>query len=216
MNNEVEQLKKELMEKSIKIRKKAKEQGICPNCLSPLPKGKRVWCSDSCYLQFMERYDYSQNSPILREKKKEIKARKPKKDLDPWSTVKARKEYECFICGLPIHPREVHKKFVYLPGTEYFDDFPWEASHYHLSCDKFIDTLVDLGYIDGEYDEDDLHWFFGSLGMMYRIPESEIKARIRDGEFTKDQIREAFDKYDPEDQWDFDDWMRYEEGDDLK
>jgi len=213
MNNEVEQLKKELMEKSIKIRKKAKEQGICPNCLSPLPKGKRVWCSDSCYLQFMERYDYSQNSPILREKKKEIKARKPKKDLDPWSTVKARKEYECLVCGSPIHRGETHKKFVNLPGTEYFDDFPWGATRYHLSCDKFIDILVDLGYIDGEYDEDDLHWFFGSLGMMYHISESEIKERIRDGKFLKDEIREAFDKYDPETQYDYDDWVRFEEDD---
>ena len=144
MNNEVEELRKELMNESARIRGKAKSQGICPNCSSLLPKGKRVWCSDGCALAFMAKYDYSKGSPILRAKKKEINEKKPKKEISPWSEPVARKEHKCWFCGLEIPKGEKYVKYTCLPGEEWFDESPYEVTSYHDQCMDFMTECVEV------------------------------------------------------------------------
>ena len=155
IRDKVEAKRQEIMKESERLRTEATKNHICANCGSPLPSGKRTYCSSKCSVEFSSRFDYSVSSNILREYARKLKdeynAAHPKKERQPWSTPVARTEHECSFCGSMIKIGEKHEKYVRLPEhDEWFDDDPYGVLRYHTNCLKFVELLSDAELIDYE------------------------------------------------------------------
>ena len=206
ITEQVEAKRHEIRDESQRLRMEATQNHICANCGSPLPSGKRTYCSDACYIEFVEKYDYSANSQILRKYKMDLQTQydilHPKKEREPWTEPIAKKDHPCFVCGLIINKGEKYHRYVRLPEIdEYFDDAPYEALCYHSSCLEFITRLSRCDvFLDEGYTEDDLHRIWDVFSWEFDISEEQMKQRVREGNVpTEEQISQIGEKYG----WDF-------------
>ena len=206
IRRKVEEKRTAIRMESERIRRDSKEKHICANCDQPLAPGRKVYCSDKCSREFAIKYDYSQNSDILKQFRNNLQSQHeiehPKKEREPWTHPIAKKEHTCSICGLIITKGEEYERYVRLPEyDEWFDDYPYESFCYHSSCQKFISRLYEVDALcDEGFDEDDLYGIFQVFSWEFGISRDEIKKRIRNNQTpTIEQIKEIGKKY----SWDF-------------
>ena len=190
IREKVEQRRKEIQKESLRIRREAKENHTCPNCNKPV-SGNRLYCSDDCRFEFINKYDYSQSSPILKEYKNKLKEgyeeTHPKKEADPWSEPVARKEHKCEICDLEIPKGEKCLKYTSLPYfDEDFMDHPYESIYYHENCMKLITDYLEWD----EWDLDMVWEVFEDASKKLKISVKKIREMVRSGEDMK-KIAEA-------------------------
>ena len=80
MDNEIQAYIQKTKEESLYMRGKALASGNCANCGFPIPavrfKRKSYTCSYECLMQFFAKYDYSKNSPAIREIKRKYRESK--------------------------------------------------------------------------------------------------------------------------------------------
>ena len=206
ITEKVEAKRQEIKVESERLRKEATEKHICANCGSPLPSGKRTYCSDACSMKFTEKYDYSVNSEILKKYKMELQTQyeivHPKKEREPWSQPVAKKDHPCFVCGLIINKGEKYHRYVRLPEIdEYFDDYPYESICYHSSCLEFMNRLSRCdSFLDEGYTEDDINGIYEVFSWEFGLSIEQMKQRVREGNVpTEEQISQIGEKYG----WDF-------------
>ena len=121
INNKRQEIKLE----SERLRKIGKEIHKCPNCGKDVDANKlRLYCSDKCSAEFYYKYDYSKNSGILKEYKKQLQEeyenKNPKKEKDSITYPISRKKYKCDFCNTTIQKNEKYCKYTILPGDEEF------------------------------------------------------------------------------------------------
>ena len=127
IKEKIEAKRQEIRAESERLRREATQNHICANCGSPLPSGKRTYCSDTCSMEFVSKFDYSADSEILREYARKLKdeydAAHPREERQPWSQPVARQVHECDFCSTEIRKGEKYERYVRLPEyDEWFDD----------------------------------------------------------------------------------------------
>ena len=202
---QVEAKRNEIRKESERLRKEATEKHTCANCGSPLPSGKRTYCSDVCSMEFIGKYDYSVNSEILKKYRIELQTQyevaHPKK-REPWITPIAKKDHPCVICGLIINKGEKYHRYIRLYEIdEDFDDAPYEALCYHSSCLEFMKRFSKLDeFLDEGYTTDDVSRIWDVLSWEFGITREQMEQRVREGNVpTEEQISQIGKKY----KWDF-------------
>lgn len=186
IREKVEKKRLEIKQESERLRREAKENHVCPNCGTKV-SANRLYCSEVCNVKFFANHDYSQTSREIRDYKEELEyefgIEHPRKEREPWSQLVAKKEHNCFVCGLLIPKGEKYDRYVRLPGIdEFFNDYPYESVSYHLSCSQFISNLYEAGAMnDEDYDENDLDFIFKALTREFGISPDEMRKRVRDG-----------------------------------
>lgn len=188
----VEKEREEIKEESIKIRNECKEKHICPNCNKPVT-GNRLYCSNECRWIFFCKYDYSQNSKILKDFKNQIMQEyineNPRKERSPWSYPVARKTYECVFCSTPIKPGTRYAKYTRLPGEdEFFEEAPYETITYHPHC---IDLIQKLDWDEDQFHHDHIEEFFNGIARMWDLPVGRVKEMARDGIRQDDMAKDG-------------------------
>jgi len=181
----VEEKRQEIKELSVRLRKEATESNICPNCGKPVPKN-RLYCSDNCGIAFMTKYDYSQNSPVLREYKKQLKEEynreHPHQERKTVEYPIARKAHKCWFCGLDIPLGEKYFKHTVVPGDEWFDEYPYQTTRYHITCVNFATYCVDQGIFgDDGIEEDEVEGLIYALGFESPFLLDDVRQAIRLG-----------------------------------
>ncbi len=184
---ELENLRESIRQEAETVRKKAYESGLCAVCESSIPSQRRsrgsYTCSQVHAFQFFAEHDYSQNSPILREKKRELREQQPKKERNPWTKQKAAKEYLCTFCSLSIQAGEEYDKYTRLPSLdEFFEDSPYESLPYHVSCMEFYSAVFQSAGFDEGLDDKEITLLFRAVSQMEGIGVSETREKARKGE----------------------------------
>ncbi len=199
IKEKVEEKRMEIKNESLRLRAEAKKIHKCPNCGKDVP-AKRLYCSDECSLEFTRKYDYSQDSQILREYKQSLLESKKavNNEKSPWSTPVSRKIYTCTFCGLDIQKGEKYYKYTRLPGIdEWFDDSPYEVLHYHLNCMNFLNMLVNEGVLseEGFCDGEIISLFYAIAIETGETLENATK-NISSGRFPYNDTLDRIEEYD--------------------
>ena len=211
IKEKVEAKRHEIKEESQKLRIEATQNHVCANCGNPLPPGRRMYCSDACYIGFIGKYDYSANSEILRKYARKLKdeydAAHPKVERNPWSQPVARKLHKCNFCSTEIKKGEKYEKYVRLPEYDsWFDDAPYETLRYHIKCQEFISLLTQLGLLADEgFDEDEILTLLTAIAIESGESYESVIGNIKAGKFPSTEFLEALGKeyeyFEPAFQW---------------
>lgn len=167
MNNmeiEIENYIQKTKEESQNMRNKALLTGNCASCGFPIPssrfKRKSYTCSYDCLMEFFSKYDYSKNSPAIREiKRKYREARKSKKEYKTSGISTARKIAKCEFCNEQILPGEQYTWRIPQPDEEDWDDLhPFWKYKWHVECTDHLEEIMKILHIGDEIDfiEDDV------------------------------------------------------------
>ena len=203
IKQKIENKRIELTRESLILRADAKKLHKCPNCGKEVAP-RRLYCSYKCSIEFQRKHDYSKNSKILKEYKQQLidmqKIEKPAKEINPVSTLVARKTYKCILCGLDINKGDRYYKYVRLPGyDEWFDEAPYEVSHYHLNCMAFFKLLVDADMGEGEdegFPEEWIPTIYYAFSLETNQGLLDLKKNIIAGNFpSRDVIEEISKEY---------------------
>ena len=211
IKEKIEAKRQEIRAESERLRMEATQNHICANCGSPLPSGKRTYCSDTCSMEFVSKFDYSADSEILREYARklidEYDAAHPKEERQPWSQPVAKKAHKCDFCSTEIKKGEKYQRYVRLPEyDEWFDDAPYEALRYHKNCQEFISLLSQVGLLGDEgFDEDEILTLLTSIAIESEQSYESVIGNIKAGEFPSTEFLEALGKeyeyFEPAFQW---------------
>ncbi len=197
IKEKVEAKRHEIKEESQKLRIEATQNHVCANCGNPLPPGRRMYCSDACYIGFIGKYDYSANSEILRKYARKLKdeydAAHPKVERNPWSQPVARKLHKCNFCSTEIKKGEKYEKYVRLPEYDsWFDDAPYETLRYHIKCQEFISLLTQLGLLADEgFDEDEILTLLTAIAIESGESYESVISKIKAGKFPNAKLLET-------------------------
>ena len=206
IKEKVESKRQEIRAESERLRKRAKEIHKCPNCAREV-EPRRLYCSDKCSLEFQRKYDYSQNSEILREYKKELQEEyqneHPKKEPNPVSYPVARQNHICMLCKTTIPKGQKYYKYTVLPGDIDFDDYPYENYAYHLKCMDFLGLLGDAGMIDSEgYEDDEMEAMLYAIAIELHQTYEQFIENIIAGKFPSleflEKIEDEYENYEPD------------------
>jgi len=164
MDKEIEAYIQKTKEESLYMRGKALASGNCANCGFPIPKErlsrKSYTCSYECLIEFFSKYDYSKNSPAIREiKRKYREARKSKREHKTEGISVARKESECTLCYEKILPGEKYSWRIPQPYDDDWDDStPWKKYKWHVECVNHVIEIINKLFLGEEADdpEDDV------------------------------------------------------------
>ena len=211
IKEKIEAKRQEIKAESERLRREATQNHICANCGSPLPSGKRTYCSDTCSMEFVSKFDYSADSEILRKYARKLKdeydAAHPKEERQPWSQPVARKVHGCDFCGSPIQKGEKYERYVRLPEyDEWFDDAPYEALRYHKNCMEFMNLLSYAGLMDGEgLSDDEIFALLAAIAIESGDSYESVIGNIKAGKFPSTEFLEALSKeyeyFEPRFQW---------------
>ena len=206
IKEKIENKRQEIKLESERLRKIAKEIHKCPNCIKEV-EPKRLYCSDKCSLEFMKKYDYSKNSEILKEYKKQLteeeQNKHPKKEIESVTYPIARKNYICELCKTKILKGQKYYKYTVLPGDIDFDDYPYENSRYHLKCIDFLGLMGDAGMINEEgFDEDEIETIMYVIAIELNQDYNKFIENIIAGKFPKleflEKLEEEYEFFDPD------------------
>ena len=196
---------------SERLRREAVQTHTCANCGKPLSTGKKVYCSAECSYEFVERFDYSSNSEILREYARKLKdeydAAHPTEERHPWSQPVARKDHICSFCGTTIKKGEKYEKYTRLPEyDEWFDDDPYGVMQYHVNCMRFVNILSDVGMLGDEgWDEDEVFDLLVTIAIEadrdYETLLKDIIAGIFPSTELLERIGKEYEDLEPAYQW---------------
>ena len=211
IKEKIEAKRQGIKAESERLRREATQNHICANCGSPLPSGKRTYCSDTCSMEFVNKFDYSADSEILREYARKLKdeydAAHPKEERQPWSQPVAKKAHKCDFCSTEIKKGEKYEKYVRLPEyDEWFDDAPYEALRYHIKCQEFISLLSQVGLLADEgFDEDEILTLLTAIAIESGDSYESVIGNIKAGKFPSTEFLEALGKeyeyFEPAFQW---------------
>ena len=195
ITEKVEAKRHEIKEESQKLRIEATQNHVCANCGNPLPPGRRMYCSDACYVGFIGKYDYSANSEILRKYARKLKdeydAAHPKVERNPWSQPVARKVHKCNFCSTEIKKGEKYEKYVRLPEYDsWFDDAPYETLRYHEKCQEFMNVLSHVGLWDDEegLSNDEIFALFAAIAIESGDSYESVISNIKAGKFPSTEF----------------------------
>lgn len=200
IKDKIEIKKHEIKSESERLRKIGKEIHKCPNCSKDVDIN-RLYCSDKCSAEFYYKYDYSKNSEILKEYKKELQEeyenKNPKKEMNSMTYPISRKNYKCDFCNTIIQKNEKYCKYTILPGDEEFIDYPYENYRYHLNCKNFITTLANIGILDYDgYGEEGIEAILESIAIEQNKSYEETIKDIISGNFpSEDFLNKLWTKY---------------------
>ena len=146
IKTQIEKLREELKIKAGNERREAYKSGLCASCGVPIPEERRkhgsYTCSHACMGKFIADHDYSLNSPILREKRKELK--KEKKPAKRSGTSTARVKDTCKVCDGDIVPGEQYVWVIPARLDDAYDpDHPFAKFKYHPPCIKNAYAIAD-------------------------------------------------------------------------
>ena len=211
IKEKIEAKRQEIRAESERLRREAVQNHICANCGGSLPSGKRVYCSSKCSYDFVERFDYSSNSEILREYARELKqeyqAAHLKKERQPWSQPVARKDHTCSFCGTTITKGQKYDRYIRLPGyDEWFEDYPYEVMQYHVNCMRFINILSEAGILDDEgWDEDEISGLLAVIALEtnkdYDVSMSDIVGGVFPSREVLERICVEYEFFEPQCHW---------------
>jgi len=211
IKEKIEAKRQEIRAESERLRREATQNHICANCGSTLPSGKRTYCSDTCSMEFVSKFDYSADSEILREYARKLKdeydAAHPKEERQPWSQPVAKKAHMCDFCSTEIKKGEKYEKYVRLPEyDEGFDDAPYETLRYHIKCQEFISLLSQVGLLGDEgFDEDEILTLLTAIAIESGESYDDLLENIKAGKFPSTEFLEALGKeyeyFEPAFQW---------------
>jgi len=200
IKRKVEEKRNQIREEADKIKKESAERGICPNCGTPLPNGRRrTYCSVDCSIKFYYSHDYSRNSAALKEYRRKLMDQNEKNHSGsasiPYRTARARNDYRCDICGSEINKGEQYSSYTILPQDPQFLDYPYGVRRYHKNCFRFLTVACSvLDTDDGLYD-DEIEELFRVCAEYHKISVGEMKNRILDGDIpTKEEWVEIEEK----------------------
>ena len=197
IKDKIEAKREEIRAESERLRREATQSHICANCGSPLPSGKRTYCSGACSMEFMSRFDYSVNSKILMEYTKKLKdeydAAHPKEERQPWSQPVAKKAHMSDFCSTEIEKGEKYEKYVRLPEyDDWFDEAPYETLRYHVKCQEFISLLSQVDLLDGEgFDEDEIIALLAAIAIESGESYESVIGNIKAGKFPSTEFLKA-------------------------
>jgi len=195
----IDERRNQIREESDKIKKESAERNICPNCGHYLQGKKRIYCSVECSINFYRTHDYSRNSPLLSEYKKELvneyEKSHERKEADPLKTPWARSNYQCNICGNQINKGEYYTSYTILPSDPQFLDDPYGVRRYHTNCFRFLTVACSVLDTDGGLYDDEIEALFRVCAEYRKITVDEMKNRILDGDIpTKEDLVEIEEK----------------------
>ena len=193
ITKEIEKHREEMRQEIEKLRREAKEKGVCPNCGNPVTNPRRLYCSDQCSWDFQDKHDYSQKSPIIASLKKELKSELKAEPKNPTPSItypKAMKEYRCTVCNLQILKEERHAKYTILPGDDQFIDYPYEVIRYHEGCYYFLTGILWSGNFDVEegVDDEDISMLLSAFSNLLKTPMPEFIKQVRNGMISKETV----------------------------
>lgn len=210
IKEKVENKRREIRAEPERLRQRAREIHKCPNCAREV-EPRRLYCSDKCSLEFVEKYDYSQNSEILKQYKKELQEEyqneHPKKETDSMAYLTARKAYKCDFCNTEISKGQKYYKYTVLPGDIDFDDYPFENYRYHFHCYNFIILLFNVDILDfDDYDSDSIGSILYAITLEQNQSYDEFLNNLLSGNFpSKELLEKISDEYQ-----DFEPYVFYE------
>jgi len=195
IKNKVEKRRKEIEEEAKKIKKEAEEKRICTNCFKPILDNRRKkYCSPECFVEFYARYDYSVNSPILKQYKNELlqvykRKMEDSKEDQNWKIVHAKKEYKCTFCELPIKIGDLYSKYTVLFNDPDYIDYLYTTSKYHIECNALIFNMASVYDIRDGLDDRETNIFYNLIAKTRNISVAKFKENILKGEIpTKDEL----------------------------
>ena len=197
IKEKIEAKRQEIKAESERLRREATQNHICANCGSTLPSGKRTYCSDTCSMEFVSKFDYSADSEILREYARKLKdeydAAHPKEERQPWSQPVAKKAHKCDFCSTEIKKDEKYEKYVRLPEyDEGFDDAPYETLRYHIKCQEFISLLSQVALLGDEgFDEDEILTLLTAIAIESGESYESVISKIKAGKFPNAKLLET-------------------------
>ena len=206
IKEKVENKRQEIKLESERLRKRAKEIHKCPNCGKPV-EPRRLYCSNKCSIEFQHKYDYSQNSEILKEYKRQLteeeKNKHPQKEMKSVTHPVARKNYTCELCKTEIPKGQKYYKYTVLPGDADFYDYPYENYRYHLKCIDFLGLMGDAGMLMEEgYDEDEIEVAMYAIAIELHQDYNKFIQNIIEGKFPTleflEKLEEEYEFFDPD------------------
>ena len=146
IKKQIEKLREEIKIKAGNERREAYKSGLCASCGVPMPEERKkhgsYTCSHACMVKCIADHDYSLSSPILREKRKDLK--KEKKPMKRSGTSTARVKDTCKVCNGDIVPGEQYEWIIPEQWEDAYDpDHPFAKFKYHTPCVKNFYAIAD-------------------------------------------------------------------------
>lgn len=159
-DNDIEQLRQSIITAAEKAKKAAYDTGDCAYCGGHMPSSRishnSYTCSIECSFAFVGKFDYSKNSPILKERRRQLKAARPKnQSSDPSIPLlkTLRTNWTCDMCGIMIKKGE--KAYVSrIPPWHWLneDKAEWYTFKVHPICEDLAGVIADDEGVPAEPD----------------------------------------------------------------